>query len=110
MGRRGLSTAERQSVSDIAAQLLVHSYNHDPDFRENLKTYAYGDSQEQVEESEENEENNNDVIVNHVKQLLNEVIDAVVSDNHSESSENQSVQSQTMNTNNNNNNVADSVP
>ena len=32
--RRGLSTAEKQSVSDIAAQLLVQSYNQDPDFRE----------------------------------------------------------------------------
>ena len=32
--RRGLSTAERQSVSDIAAQLLVQSYNQDQDFRE----------------------------------------------------------------------------
>ena len=45
---------------------------------------------------------NNDVIVNHVKQLLNEVIDAVVSDNHSENNENNSTQSQTMTTNNNN--------
>ena len=80
-------------------------------YRENLNTYAYGKSQEQLEENEDNEDNkNNNVIVNHVKQLLNEVIDAVVSDNHSENNENQSIQSQTMNTNNNNNQVGASAP
>ena len=40
--RRELSEAEQQSVSDIAAQLLVQSYREDlsPDLRESLNTHT----------------------------------------------------------------------
>ena len=40
--RRELSEAEQQSVSDIAAQLLVQSYRQDlsPDLRESLNTHT----------------------------------------------------------------------
>ena len=93
--RRALTEAEKKSVSDIAAQLLVQSYRQQ---NPGTSNDPEGGPEEQLAEAEDDA-----VIVNHVKQLLNEVIDAVVTNSDLEN-ENTQVQSQSMNTNNYNNN------
>ena len=69
--REGLSSQERQAVSDIALQLM-----------RNQET-KLGDLQAQSHEVTEPKAEHDSLIVNHVKGLLNDVIDAVVSYNSS---------------------------